>query len=213
MTPPRIALFGGSGATGARVLHEAAERGWPVNALVRRPGSLARTTGEVTEIVGEFEDDRAVAAVVQGAEAGLVVIGPRPPYREVFCEHATRAVIAAQRAAGVQRLVCLTGALIGDYPANQGPVFRWCGRLAGRRMAESRADRVGQEEVVRASGLAWTLVKPPRLTGGGRTGRARKGQALRIGLLSSVSRGDLAGILLDLCDGPAAVGEAVFVKG
>lgn len=71
----------------------------------------------------------------------------------------------------------------------------------------------GQEMIVRASGVAWTVVKPPRLTDGPRTGRVRSGCALRVGLLSSVARAELAALILDAIERELYIRQAVQVSG
>jgi hypothetical protein len=67
----RIALFGGSGATGRRVIGAAAARGWHVTGLTRKKGALPSDTNNVTEIVGEFSMRDAVVRTVSGADAAI----------------------------------------------------------------------------------------------------------------------------------------------
>jgi putative NAD(P)-binding protein len=51
-------------------------------------------------------------------------------------------------------------------------------------------------EFTEGSSLAYTLVRPPRLTDGAATGRVQHGLDLRLGPLSSISRADLAAFML-----------------
>jgi len=208
-----IALFGGSGATGQEVVASAVERGWRVSGLVRHQGSLAPAIPGVREVVATFESSEGVRRTLTGADAIIITIGPRPPSQEVFCAAATRLIADVARDVGVTRLVCLTGALIGDYRENQGTVFRLLGRLFRGKAEASWRDRIAQEDAVRQSGLRWTLVKPPRLTHGPRTGRVKIGPEVRTGLLSAISRKDLADVLLNLCADENAVGGTLFVNG
>lgn len=57
-------------------------------------------------------------------------------------------------------------------------------------------DKAVQESVIRKSGLQWTLIKPSRLTNGSSHNSLAVGPELKIGMLSSVSRADLAGTIL-----------------
>jgi uncharacterized protein YbjT (DUF2867 family) len=116
------------------------------------------------------------------------------------------------KSAGVRRIVCLTGAMVGIDLPNWSVPFAWMARTFRRQRPDLAADTREQEEVVRASGLEWTIVKPPRLTTGPRTGRARVAPDLRIGMLSSVSRADLAEVMLDAAAGPGLAGQSVFVS-
>ncbi len=62
------------------------------------------------------------------------------------------------------------------------------------------------------SSLDWSLVKPPRLTNARSRGRYRVGPSLRVGLLSNLSRDDLAMFLLAALMSGKWMGEAVFLK-
>jgi putative NADH-flavin reductase len=162
-------------------------------------------------IHGEFQDCGRVRQVVQGADAVCCVLGARPPYADVFCAAATRAVMEAMATAGCRRLLCVTGAMIGDVPTLSRPMswlrawFRW------RRPAVAR-DREDQEAAVVDSPLEWTIIKPPRLTDAGPGGGTVVGPALPVGLRSSVCRADLASFLLDEVAHPRFVRQRVIVQ-
>jgi len=63
------------------------------------------------------------------------------------------------------------------------------------------------ESVIRASGLDWTIVRPPELTDKPYTGkyRVREGHLPTFGL--SISRADVADFMLKTTDNPAAIGK------
>ncbi len=113
------------------------------------------------------------------------------------CACGTEHVISAMKAAGVRRLVCLTGAMVGELRPNVSFAMRLLAAMFRRKVPHIAADNAEQERLVMASGLDWTIVKPPRLTEGPPTGRVRADAALRVGLLSRISRRDLAAFLLD----------------
>ena len=73
------------------------------------------------------------------------------------------------------------------------------------------ADLALMEDELRTSGLEWTVVRPPRLTNGPLTGRYRteSGRNLRRGL--SISRADVAHLMLRLVDQPEAFGQEVGI--
>ena len=62
------------------------------------------------------------------------------------------------------------------------------------------------------SGLDWTIVKPPRLTDGAAKGKWLAGTDVRLGMLSSITRDDLANFLVTKTLKPQYIGQAVFVR-
>ncbi len=186
---------------------------WAMIARVVQLAKAQNITSIADFIAARYGKSQAVAATVAGADAACLVFGPRPPFTDVFCAAATRAVIGAMKDKGTRRLICQTGAMVGLDLPNWSVFFRWMARSYQRQRPGPAADRREQEEAVRASGLEWTILKPPRLTDGPRTGRVRIGPELRIGLLSSVSRADLAEVILDEAESPRLIGQVVFVAG
>ena len=82
-----------------------------------------------------------------------------------------------------------------------------------KSMPELARDREEQERLIMESECDWTIVKPPRLTDGPARGRVRAGTDLRVGLLSSISRRDLAAFLVSLVSSTQYSGRRVLVKG
>ena len=117
------------------------------------------------------------------------------------------------KSAGIRRLVCLTGAMVGDLPRNVSIPMRLLATLYRNQVPRLAADAAEQERLVMESGMDWTLAKPPRLTDGPATGRVRAGTTLRVGLLSRISRRDLASFLLGEIADPHHVRQRVYVRG
>jgi len=205
-----IAVFGITGRTGKALIEAAHARGLELVGLARRP--VASPSAHVRVLVGELSDAEAVRQVVTGTRASICVFGPRPPDRDVFCAQATANVITAMQSAGSVRLLCQTGAMVGALPPNVSPPMRWMAHRFARSRPQVAADRAAQEQLVRASRLDWTLVKPPRLRTTAASAPVRAGPTLRVGLLSAISRSALAGFLLDEATAGRFVGQAVYVR-
>ncbi|MET8386060.1 NAD(P)-binding oxidoreductase [Streptosporangium canum] len=105
--------------------------------------------------------------------------------------------------------VSASGAFIDD---GDGPLTRLIVKpLLQRVLRHPFADTRAMEEEIRATDLAWTIVRPPRLTDGPRTGRYRVSlnRNVRGGLI--LSRADLADCMLSRLDDPATVSAVVCV--
>jgi hypothetical protein len=83
--------------------------------------------------------------------------------------------------------------------------------IVKRALREHYADLARMEDVLRASDLDWTIVRPPRLTGKPVTGRYRTayGQNLRRGVF--VSRADVAHYMLSAVDKPETFRQTVGI--
>jgi len=203
-----IAIFGISGRTGQALADGARSRNWAARSL----GRISSTAPIGAAMIhGGFDQPQRVQEAVRDAVAVCCVFGPRPPFTDVFCAEATRAVIAAMRATGGRRLLCVTGAMIGDVPSRSRPMT-WMARTFGWRRPAVAADRLEQEAVVMASELDWTIIKPPRLTDGDPTGRIAAGTDLPVDLRSAITRADLAQFMLDAVADAMFVGQRVLVK-
>lgn len=207
-----IAIFGGSGATGRALIANSLAAGFKARVLARRAGSVSFGSELVQVVERALSRPEDVLATLQGCSAAICVFGPRPPYVDVFCEQATVNIINAMRQLGVRRLVCQTGGMIGDYRPNRTLPFQLMADAFSKHSPQIAADRDGQERAVMQSGLDWTIVKPPRLTNGAAKGKWRAGADVRIGMLSGITRADLADFLVKAASSSQYVGQAVFVR-
>ena len=208
----KVALFGASGRTGQAFVRTGSAQGLLVRASFR--GSAKADPPSGIEILrGDLQDADHVRATIAGTTAVCCVFGPRPPHTDVFCARATELIVDSMQRAGVRRLVCQTGAMIGEDAANWTPPVRAMVRMFRWQRPAVAADRMMQEQLVRESGLEWTLVKPPRLTDGRARGRVVAGIDLQIGLSSSIRRADLAAFLVGECLEPRFAKQAVYVIG
>jgi putative NADH-flavin reductase len=210
----QLCVFGATGRTGRALVAVALEHGVAVRAFarVRTAASLPALRG--LEVVrGEPTSVADLVAAVRGCDAVCVVFGPRSSAPEPFCAPFTRAILGAMREAGVRRLVCVTGAMIGEVHANVGRSLRAMAALARRFQPEVMTDRAQQEAMLTESDLDWTLVKPPRLTDAPRTGTVHADPTLPIGLFSSIGRADLAAFVFRAATHDRFVRQRVYVRG
>jgi uncharacterized protein YbjT (DUF2867 family) len=143
-----LAMTGGTGFVGGATIEAALAAGHHVRALVRRP-QPARDG--VTWIGGDLTDP---AALCRGADAVIHIAGVvNAPDRAGFAAGniaGTEAILGAARAAGVARFVHVSS-LAAREPALSD--YGW--------------SKAGAEAAVAASGLDWTMVRPPAVYGPG----------------------------------------------
>jgi len=212
MTSHTLAIFGISSRTGYELAELASLKGWEVHGFVR-PTSLFEDGISHCRIVrGSFDDLDRVIETIGDSAAVCCLIGPRPPYRDVFCAAAIAAIIAAMKETGCRRLICQTGAMIGSAPNRSRPM-EWAAQAFARWHPEIARDREEQERLIESSDLEWTIIKPPRLTDSRSGGRVQAGPCLQVGLLSKINRTDLAAFIFDEVQNSRFVRQRIFVKG
>jgi len=146
-----LAVTGGTGFVGRRLLELAVERGRCVRALTRRPQE-ARDGVEWVE--GSLEDRDALGRLVEGSDAAIHVAGViKARDRQGFEDGnvaGTLAMLAAATAAGTRRFVHVSS-------------------LAARepKLSHYGASKARAEELVEGSGLDWVIVRPPAVYGPG----------------------------------------------
>ncbi|MBP2707809.1 SDR family oxidoreductase [Microbispora sp. RL4-1S] len=192
----KIALFGATGGTGRQLILQACDAGDEVTAVVRDPARLPESHPRLTVLRADVMDPATLGPAVEGCDAVVSALGSRDGRVPTsVCADGTAAIVGAMRAARVRRLVVVSaGTLTTD---GDGPLTRLIVKpLLGNLFKHTIADKRRMEEVVRASGLEWTIVRPPRLTDGPHTGVYRSAVDRNVRGALRVSRADLADCVL-----------------
>jgi putative NADH-flavin reductase len=209
----KLTIFGATGGTGSQLVRQALAEGHEVTAVVRDPSPLTAGDPRPEVVRADVMDPAAIEAAVAGRDAVVTAIGSRTVRAPTtVCADSARSIIEAMGRTGVDRLVLVSAAGL-EADAGDGPVTRHVLKplLLQRILKHPFADMRRAEEEVRASGLRWTIVRPPRLTDRGRTGIYRTAEDLNIRGGLTISRADLADYLLRVAGDPGTVGHVVSV--
>jgi nucleoside-diphosphate-sugar epimerase len=197
-----IAVTGGTGFVGQALIDAAQARGCEVRALARKPQP---PRAGVEWIAGDLAAPGALARLVAGAEAVVHVAGltsaRHPAEFEAANVAGTLAVIEAALAAGVRRMVHVSS-LSAREPG-----------LSHYGASKARAERL-----VKASGLDWTIVRPPAVYGPRDRDMFELFRAAKWGVVPTPKEGraslihveDLAELLLALLPGGEGVSHMSF---
>ena len=149
----RVFVSGASGFVGTSVVEELVSRGSRVSALVHEsPVEVESDLIETTK--GGLFDDDSVSKAMAGCDAAIHLVGiiRENPDKGVTFERlhveATRRVLDAARAAGVSRYVHMSA--LGTRPD---------------AVSGYHATKWAAEELVRSSGLRWTIFRPSLIHG------------------------------------------------
>lgn len=216
----KLTIIAATGGIGRQILEQATAAGHDVTAVVRDPSRLPSTTARVVT-VDLAKDTAALQSAVAGADAVLSGLGARTRSDEGIATRGTRAIVDAMRATGSTRLVVVSAAPIGTVPSPEIPrppkhddgdgffMRHLVSRIPKVLFKAHYADLAAMEDVVRASGLDWTIARPPKLTDKPLTGEYRTALDRNIRGGWSVSRADVAHLMLRVLDQPETVGHVV----
>ena len=176
-----LAVTGGTGFVGQRLIELASARGHRVRALTRR--SQEPHEG-VDWIDGSLEDRDALERLVTASDAVIHVAGiinaPDAAGFEAGNVTGTLAMLAAATAAGTRRFVHVSSL------AAREPTLSLYG-----------ASKARSEELVRSSGLDWVIVRPPAVYGPGDKETLELFKMAKAGLILLPPKGRLSLIHVD----------------
>lgn len=208
----KITIFGCTGAVGGHLVDQAVSRGWEVVAFARSPEKLGDYGEQVEIIEGNVRDADAVRWAVREADGLVSAVGHTERSQGDVLEVAARNYVAAMRDHAVSRLVTLVGAGV-EMGGDASSIGRWVMRSVMKLMVgEMLADAQQHSDIIAETDLDWTIVRPPRLTDGERTGQTRAGY-LSLGPTATISRADLAEFMLDQMVSEEWVRKAPMVVG
>ncbi len=147
----KLAVTGGTGFVGSRLLDAAIAAGHSVSALARRP---QEPRPALQWVIGSLSDPQSLEALVADADAVIHVAGVLKARDAAGFDAAnaagTLAMLAAATAGGARRFV-LVSSLAAREP----------------KLSMYGASKAKAEALVRDSGLDWVIVRPPAVYGPG----------------------------------------------
>lgn len=208
---PTIAIFGATGRTGRHVLEQATAAGHAVRVLARRAGALELHPEQATVVTGNVLDPAAVAETIRGADVVVSVFGHVKGSPPTLQADGTQIIVNAMAHEGISRIISLSG---GGLPAPQDEpkvADRLIRFLLRRLSPHVLDDAIAHLEVLRASGLDWTVVRGPRLTDNAPLGTYRVGW-VGVNASTQIARGDLARFILTQVADRGFVHQLPFVS-
>lgn len=204
-----ITVFGGTGPTGQLLIKDALAAGHQVTAYARSPAKLPERH-RITAVEGQLTDADAVAAAIQGSEAVLSVLGGRRATDITTLTDGYHNIVAAMKAHDADRLVAL-GTTSNTDPADTRELKANLGvKISATFFPAPYHIFVAIGQIVRTSGLRWTLVRVPFLTDGPRT------KQINVRMIGDkggirVSRANVAAFILQQASDTTYVRQAPYI--
>ena len=216
-------IVAATGGIGKHLVDQAVAAGHEVTAVARRPHDLPAS---VRAVAVDFArpDLAALASAIRGADVVLSALGPRDPRADAgVTSRGTSAIVAAMQAEHVRRIVIVSAAPVGPVPVPGRPTppkhdpgdgffMRHLGsRLARALFGRHYADLAVTEQILRDSGLEWTVSRPPKLTDKPMTGTYRVAMNRNVRGGFSVPRADVAHHMLRMLNQPETIKKVVGI--
>jgi uncharacterized protein YbjT (DUF2867 family) len=205
----KLLIIGASRGIGLETVKAALRDGHKVRALARSAASIQIENPDLEKRSGNALDSDTIRNALEGVDVVIQTLGVDISLRAVFepttlFSRSTRILVDAMKAAGVNRLIAVTGLGAGDSRGHGGILYdAVVFPLLLKRVYD---DKGVQEWIIRSSGLDWTIVRPGLLTSGPAAGRYRvlsMPQEWRFGV---VSRADVADFLVRQADDRTLIG-------
>jgi len=214
-------VTGATGFVGSHLAEALLRRGAEVTALVRSPGKAALLNDlGVRQVRGDLHSAEALRAAIAGQDVIYHVAGLVAAKDETAFLHGNRDGTAnlIEALGGASPRFVLVSSMAAGGPAPRGQPLSGNERPAPVTMY-GRSKLAG-EEVVRASGLPWTIIRPPMVYGPRDTEVLKVFRIARSGLipvfgdgsqeLSAVYGPDLADALIAASASDAAIGKTYY---
>lgn len=164
----QVTVFGASGKVGRLVVQRLLDDGYAVVAFVHKTTPVAHS--KLKTVTGDVHDAKAVSQAVQGSDIVISTLGSWGTKSKDILSSAMRTIIPAMQSAGIKRIVTVTGSgayAPGDTPSIIDIVGHFTfGIIAKKIITDSEAHL----QLLHDSGLDWTVIRSPVMTGSNRTG-------------------------------------------
>ncbi len=168
----KLLVIGASRGIGLEAVRCALDEGHRVRALARSADRIPIDSDRLEKLPGDVLDPETLSLAVDDVDAVIQAIGVAPSAERILkpvslFSQSTSLLIQSMRAAGIQRLISVTGYGAGDSRRQLG-----CLQGAAFRLVLGRAydDKDVQEALIRDSALDWVIARPVVLTNGPKTG-------------------------------------------
>ena len=206
----KLLLLGATGGTGRHVVTQALESGHDVTVLARHRAAVSTQHPRLRVVEGDVTTAHGLAEAIRGQDAVISALGRGQSLKsEQLIQRSVPALLQAMEAGGVRRLIFTSALGVGESFKDAPIVARLFFRTLLRGIY---ADKLVGDELIRRSGLDWTIAQPSKLTDGPLTRKYRSGERLQLRGMASISRADTAHFLVVLLTDRQSIGKTLIVS-
>jgi len=205
----KVLIIGASRGIGLETVKAALLAGHNVRALARSAARIPIQNPGLDRVAGNALDSSTILSSLDGVDVVVQTLGVDVAPRSIFerttlFSQSTRIIVDAMKAAGVKRLIAVTGLGAGNSRGHGGIIYdSVVFPLLLKRVYD---DKDVQEWIIKSSGLDWTIVRPGLLTNRPATGHYRILTAAEDWRFGTISRADVADFIVRQIDDRKLIG-------
>jgi putative NADH-flavin reductase len=193
----KLIVFGATGGIGSQVIPQALAAGHTVTAVARNPAAITTQHARLTVVQGDVLEPCTLDQPIAGQDTVISALGVRTRAPTTVYSEGVANIMRAMQTANVRRLLCVSATGLDPGPLLQ----RWLAKpILWRIFKDMYTDLVRMEDEMKRSDLEWTIVRPPRLTDGPRTGQYHMAVNKHLTRGALISRADVADYMLTHLD-------------
>jgi putative NADH-flavin reductase len=210
-----VTVFGATGAIGSLTVSELIRRGHTVTAYARNPNKVPAFWGDSVRVaIGEMSDAAAIHEAVKGADVVVSALGPSMDRKATGLPlvEGTRHILEAMKRHHVTRYIGHGTPSILDpqeKPTLQTRLIGFMGRTFLKRAYD---ELLGMTDLIKASGVDWTLIRFTAPKDGEKTGKIRTGFYGTDKIGFPITRADIATFTAAQVDDPAYINRAPAIS-
>ena len=189
----KLVVFGATGGIGAQVIEQAVAAGHEVTAVARRPEAVTLRHEHLEVVRGDVLEPETLRGPIAGKDAVISAVGARDRGPTTVYSQGVANIVKAMQSAHVRRLFCISASGLEPGPLWQRLIAK---PILWTVLKESYSDLERMETLVKRSNVDWTIVRPPRLTDGPRTGKYQVALNTHLHNGMILSRADVADYIL-----------------
>ena len=206
----KLLVLGGTGGTGRHVVSQALDTGHDVTVLARDRARAGVQHERLRLVDGDVRNTAALVDAMRGQDAVISAIGRGKSFKsENLIAESVPGIIAAMQKSGVRRLIFTSAFGVGET-FRDAPLLQ---KIFIRTLLRGiYADKIIGDQMIRQSGLDWTIAQPAALTDGPLTKTYRVGEHLPLSGIASVSRADTAHFIVDRINDRSTFGKTLILS-
>lgn len=210
----KVVIIGGSKGIGLETVKQALACGHAVTAFARSASGIRLSSDNLRKLDGDALVPGDVDTAVLEADVVIQALGVPFNVRLLtgpitLFSDATRVLIPALKKARIRRLIAVTGYGAGDSKASINLFQRFPFDLVFGR---AYSDKSIQEDLIKQSGLDWTIARPGVLTNGVKTERYEVITDIQRMKNGIIARADVAHFLVNQIGSDQYVGQAPVLR-